>query len=523
MQGQFWRYNPVQNNYVQSDVEPLSVFPTIVRPKEKLVYCRKCHQWEYIIHFKNNLLQTQCGNIYNGPFALENSIINYGYELIKIKNSYRINIKFQNVQLKDRRLFEESFFLDLDKRMLFRENKPVYTTIDVQKNLCPEVTEQIIKEIGAIYKENYGFVPTVASKLKGFFLLIGYTVCPFNINFYQISQHWGLNPYDKDFISLSSGNSSSAEREMFDSLGIKPSKSIRKLYQEKPYSVVTYAVLLNLGFSDVNLLINCAESVLLYDFFKIMMINFCDGEINYVIKNVLTVFVTDLLAITNNQKAVLNSIERTVLFLKQHRSNYSIVVDGMNMYIRARDLLTDREKKDVMHEGFNLYTHDFLMRRLGAANMNITNIYIKANDRLRNIYFKIEQNFLDLEYKCGDNYITRKNKNGTIETVPVDDEDRYCFYVAKCTEELRTVGSEMSNCVGWGYGESVLSRKCTIIYAKYKKKYKICIELSPNFSIRQSLGPHNHPLEGEDFFAFEEWCKAKNISCKKAFSIRAAP
>ena len=243
MLNQFWRYNSQDNNYVVSNSEPMSVFPTIVRPKEKIVYCRNCHRWEYILSFKDNTLKTQCGRIYSGPFALENSIINYGYNILNINNTYKINIKSQSVEIGNHRRFEDNFTLDLTKKILYKENKPVYESIDVRKNLCPEITNQIMDEMGSQYKQQYGIAPTIASKLKGFSLLIGYMVSPFNINFYKISQHWGLNPYDENFISLSSGNSPSAEREMFECLNIKPSKSIRKLYQEMPQSVITYAAL----------------------------------------------------------------------------------------------------------------------------------------------------------------------------------------------------------------------------------------------------------------------------------------
>ena len=76
----------------------------------------------------------------------------------------------------------------------------------------------------------------------------------------------------------------------------------------------------------------------------------------------------------------------------------------------------------------------------------------------------------------------------------------------------------MHNCVGWGgYGDSMEKGRCIIVYALYKNKFRICIELSPDFYIRQALGPHNQPLEGDDYKAFYEWCKEKGIKHKKAF------
>ena len=81
----------------------------------------------------------------------------------------------------------------------------------------------------------------------------------------------------------------------------------------------------------------------------------------------------------------------------------------------------------------------------------------------------------------------------------------------------------MHNCVGWGYAQSVAKRRATIVYAMYKEKYQICIEVTPDFQIRQSLGPHNRPLEGDALEAYFEWCDEKSIKRTKAFGVHGAP
>ena len=107
--------------------------------------------------------------------------------------------------------------------------------------------------------------------------------------------------------------------------------------------------------------------------------------------------------------------------------------------------------------------------------------------------------------------------------VPVSDEERYCFFVAKDSYTLKVIGSEMSNCVGWGYKEAVKERRATIVYAMHQGKYKICIELTPQFTIRQAFGPHNSHLRDEAFEAYSEWCKEKRIVRQNAFSVHVAP
>ena len=56
-----------------------------------------------------------------------------------------------------------------------------------------------------------------------------------------------------------------------------------------------------------------------------------------------------------------------------------------------------------MHEGFNQYTHDFLVRRLGA-------LAPFSNKKILNKHFELDSNILRLEYKTGDDYINIKNK-----------------------------------------------------------------------------------------------------------------
>lgn len=512
----YWGYNPKTNSYGSISDEPFSLFPTIVNGEKQIVYCRKCHRWEYIAGFKQNVLKSQCGNLYLGPFVHENTIVSYGYNVQKVKEGYAISVKSQLASITGRRLFEDEYLLDFEKKVLFRDGVSVYENEDIRKILCTELTDLFIETMGEEYKNRYGIKPGVSSKLQGFNLVVGYMLAPFNVNFYKIAQHWGLNPYDKDFMTLSSGDTPTAENEMFESLGIKPTKAIRKMYQKFPQSVICYAAAQDLGFTDVNILQKTAGSHV-YAFFRYYMISFAGGQITYNCRDYLKVFVKDLLQITN-QKTVWNSLERTIGYLTERKCPEFVINDGLNAYYNCHDNLTVQEKKDVLSEGFNQYTHDFLVRRIHLINADR-----KMQQFQKNIVFNIEPEFLALEYKAGDDKMNVYNaKTQQYEILPVPDEDRYCFYVAKDSATLKTIGAAMHNCVGWGYTRSVERRHCTIVYAKYKNKHEICIEVTPEFTIRQSLGPCNCPLSGAAMDAYAEWCKEKNIQFVKAFTIHAA-
>lgn len=512
----FWIYNQQTNNYQSSEKEPLSTFPTIVNLKKQEVYCRIHHCWEPIMAFSNNTLKAACGRLYLGPFSYEGKIFPYGYEVTKRQNSYLIRVFSQLVSIKNRRLINYDFEIDIEKKRIFKNNLLVFEENDLKGILCKEITDKILDEIGNIYKNHYGIKPTISSLINGFEVILGYLLCPFNVNFVKIAKHWGLNPCDIDFTSLSSGDTPSAENEMFACMNIQPTKAIRKLYQKNPYTIIPYAAIKDLGFTDINLL-QKSTTIDFYIFFSFYQISFANGEIDYQLRTSLKQFVTDLLIISN-QKTVWNSLQRTINIFTTNQVREYIVTDGINMYRGCAEHLTDREKKEIMKEGFNSYTHDFLIRRNNelARELCLSN----KSKREENVQFTLEQQFLELEYKCGADFVLDKK---TGERVSIPDEKRWCFYVVKDSNTLKIIGSEMHNCVGWGYKQAIIERRATIVYAVFNHQYKICIEVTPKFTIRQAFGPCNSQLEGDAFNAYCEWCTEKNIVRKNVFSVQVAP
>ena len=513
----FWTYNPAKNVYMRSKSEPLSAFPTIIDTVDMQVWCRSCRRWENIVAFSQNVLKSGCGKLYTGPFCRDKSVFTYGFDVMRHGGVFHIKYHSQKVATDYRRLVGNEYDLDIVKKRLFKNGKETFERKEISEPLCDDITSQIMDEIGYAYKNTLGIKPTVTSSLKGFQLILGYILCPFNVNFFVISRHWGLNPYDADFTSLSSGDTPDAENEMFESLGLRPTKSLRKMYQKLPQGLIGYVAAKDLGFTDVNLLIKSA-TLKWYTFFQSHLISFADGSVHYNIRTGLLRFVRDALALSE-QKTVWNTINRTVTNFADEPYQRMYITDGINMYRGLAEYLTDGDKREIMKEGFNVYTHDYLLRRQNTlAGIRREDEWEDA--RAANVHFTIEQAFLNLEYKTGESFRINPVTKAR-EAVP--DEDRYCFYVAKNSLELKEIGSEMHNCVGWGYSESVLARRATIVYAMYKKRYKICIEVSPAFTIRQAFGPCNSELTGEALEAFAEWCKEKNIVRKKVFNVHCAP
>ncbi len=520
----FWAFNNQLNKYEIVETEPLSLFPTIVNLKAQSVFCRVHKQWEQIASFRNNILTSACKKQYTAPFLPNNTVFNYGYEAFRRGNTYYFVVFSQGVSTEKRMLLQSQYELNLERKRLIKNGELLSEVDEMQGVLCKELTSQILDEMGDEYKAQFGIKPSVSSALKGFAVLSGYMLSPFNVNFYKISRYWGLQPYDKDFSSLSSGDTPNAENEMFDSLGLKPTKALRKLYQKTPELIIPVAAVKDLGITNPNILRDSA-SYAFYDFFKYHAISFL-GRVEYRVRYALKKFVEDLLPLCD-ERTVWNSLRRT--FEYSALNGHAITADALFMYPAISELLTEREKKEVMREGFNLYTHNFLLRRQAAHNAQIRNDFNAraALDRAarlesaKNVVFPIGENFLALEYKAGERY--RVNPV-TKEREEVPDSERYCFYVARTEYDLITIGSEMSNCVGWGYSNAVMERRATIVYAMFKNQYKICIEVTPDFHIRQAYGPHNNRLTGDAYNAYGEWCKEKHIVFTKVFGgVHAAP
>ena len=86
------------------------------------------------------------------------------------------------------------------------------------------------------------------------------------------------------------------------------------------------------------------------------MISCNNGEIRYVVQDALKRFVQDMLILTD-QKTVWNSLNRTVNCLVDMTVSNFYVTDGMQMYPGYSELLTEKEKREILSEGFNKYTH----------------------------------------------------------------------------------------------------------------------------------------------------------------------
>ena len=446
-----------------------------------------------------------------------NSDFIYGYGLSKKDFTYTITVYSQlaSAELISLKLFEDEYKIDSAEQIVYKNESSYGNLNNVKGDLCEGVTNAILEDLGKKYKALYGIKPGISSSLKGLQLIVGYMLCPFNVNFYKISKHFNLNPNRMNFTPRSHGDSPDAEDFMFKSLNIKPTRMIRKTYQENPESVICYAGAKTMGFTDVNIL----QKSVSHDFYKFITSLNTASPISKFYLNKFEYFTNDVLRF-NKQLTVWNSVERIMkIYNEKHKSwkEQHMVIDAIWMYKACSEFLSEQEKKKIMEEGFNQYTHDFLTKRSNQLE-SLKKEKMLAEEK---IAFNLEKEFLDLEYKSGnDTFVDEDLK----EEVPVNDRDRWCFYVARDWGTLKKIGSEMGICVGWGgYKEAVQERRSTIVYALYKDSYKICIEVTPDFSIRQAVGPRNVPLTGDSLIAYLDWCRQRNLKITQRYDKALYP
>lgn len=537
----FWTYDSESDRYIPTEAEPFTAFPTILNLERKLVYCRYHHSWESIRCTGKNMVKSSCGRTFSRPFLKDYSDFIYGYKLTEHDGVYKITVYFQIAGTNIKKTFEEHYAIDTKKRdpfrIIFKNEQCMNTTdddifstgsykwskmkfADFDKILCDEVTDAIIDDMGERYRSRFGIKPTISSNLKGFPLILGYMRSPFNVNFFRISEHWSLELKSEKFSSSPLCISPDAENLMFESMGVRPTRTLRKIYQKNPKAIICYAAAQYLGFTDVNIL----QKSMRWEFYN--LVNFIHFPIRNYFLRTLEAFTRDMLRLSD-QQTVWNSLVRTMK-LRSYNSREPVhaspetdfddipipwscdldnsmkrfVDDGLKMYADCSRFLTEREKRMILKEGFNKYVHDFLVNRWLRTESDRKKLNMNQN-----VHFRIEQKFLDLEYKTGSDFQMDPKTN---ERKPVPDNDRWCFYVARDSNTLTKIGSEMYNCVG-SYKSAVYSRLSTIVYAMYKGLYRICIELAPDFSVRQAYASHNRMLSLSELRAYNEWCREKNI------------
>ncbi|MBO4319152.1 MAG: PcfJ domain-containing protein [Treponema sp.] len=487
----YWVYNQTIDGFIESECQPCPVTPTILDCKKRLVFCHLHKTWEKISGIQDNAIKSECGTLMRKPFIKEYAEFIYGYEILNTGGIYYITVLSQISSTNGIKTSEQYMRIDPFKKEITCDGIFLRNIETAENILCKEVIDTIIDDIREKYKIKFGIKPETSTKLSGLTLLFAFIKCPYNLNFFMIAHYWDINTDDYNFTELSHGACPDAQSWMLKTMNITPTRKLKKMYIDEPKSIVYYAAAHFLGFTDVNLLQKSTSENFrfLIDYFTIRFPLEKTGSRMEGLKT----FTKDMLEF-NSQINVWNSLTKIARLYRSSDGIY--VTDGIRLYSKSSPYITKKEKFMIMKQGFNRNIHDFLVN----SYQDIFNKTIR-----RNVKFNIEQYYLDLESIIVSDCLQTANS----------DDGKWNFLVAKDSETLRTIGSQMHNCVA-SYTESVIKRLSTIIYATNKRKFKICIEIAPNMVIRQAYGPCNQKLSGDSLNIFNLWCHQKNLPPKKS-------
>ena len=182
--------------------------------------------------------------------------------------------------------------------------------------------------------------------------------------------------------SKSDGNTGSPFNEnlMFSSMGVRPTRTLRKIYQKNPKAIICYVAAQYLGFTDVNIL----QKSMRWEFYN--LVNFIHFPIRNYFLRTIEAFTRDMLRLSD-QQTVWDSIIRLaetlsycpqrhiqpgpeadyddIVFTMSHFLDHMLDLfeGGMKMYLSCSQSLTASEKLMILKEGFNDHVYSFLEKK----------------------------------------------------------------------------------------------------------------------------------------------------------------
>ena len=232
------------------------------------------------------------------------------------------------------------------------------------------------------------------------------------------------------------------------SMHIKSRRVLRKAYEERPESLLTFLRIKKCRFSDANIFNSILTSKELYEFFDKADIN----ELRFFCR------------IAFKKRGELPALN----LLKKAAKNGYFVLDSISMFYDYYRSIPKSLVDDILSDGFTHFNHDALS---------------------------------NISYKCQNPYI--KFRYTAEQKRLEDDIDGFSFRLPVDSNQLAEIGSSLHNCVA-SYAKNVKKKDCTIVYAKKDGKYELCIEVVKK-SVRQELTNRNARPTDEQVSALDKW------------------
>ena len=202
-------------------------------------------------------------------------------------------------------------------------------------------------------------------------------------------------------------------------------------------------------------------------------------------------------------------------YFKNNYSMYTIEgFFGTNIY---KDLVKEHKENNVVNAVIKVQDgHELgsMARSYDYIKELMPGYTLPKRLRLKDIYDTLEKDYKKLKENAFEYHYDKKVQDKLNKEI-----NGFKFTLATTSEELVSVGTKMSICVG-GYTNNVARKDCMIVYVTKDNKYVGCIEIRPDGTINQAKAFQNNYFEGELLKAFDEYTEMLQLDTHNCYDLK---
>lgn len=200
------------------------------------------------------------------------------------------------------------------------------------------------------------------------------------------------------------------------------------------------------------------------------------------------------------------------------RNNYSMyTIEGFFGTKIYKDLVEEHKESNVVNAVVKIqdgYELGSMARSYDYIKELMPGYTLPKRLRLKDIHDTLEKDYKKLKENAFEYHYDKKVQDKLNKEI-----DGFKFTLATTSEELVSVGTKMSICVG-GYTSNVARKDCMIVYVTKDNKYVGCIEIKPNGEINQAKAFQNNYFEGELLKAFDEYTEMLQLDTHNCYDLK---
>lgn len=261
-------------------------------------------------------------------------------------------------------------------------------------------------------------------------------------------------------------------------LGIRSNRTLWNLFCKNPFVLIRYKLMLRLGFRDFNVISRMlggeGDEIFGYieyperyesEFYERQVASvdgLCESFSNMA-------FFCEKSIEMRGEIVTLNAVLRGNDMGRYERN------DTYSMFHAYYNEMTEEMRTEVLRDGITTHSHTILGKlAYTLKNKNVIFKYDKAQKKLQ------------------------------------DEIEGWKFLLPKDSYTLKDIGMALHNCVA-SYKESVISKRCTIVYAIFENEFRLCIEVRGK-NVHQYRADRNATPSGEDFRIFKIWAEKHKLT-----------